>query len=121
MDGAVTITLRNEVGTSASLVLDKTNRADIFSFIQKTTGSQISLGLGTISSQPVSRIENRAFYRGKFSAKVQFAGERSLTFFICGHDLISLKTEKAGFKGLQPFIDVDGTSFQFIRLICRCP
>ncbi len=92
-----------------------------FRLSRKTTGSQISLGLGTTSSQPVSLIDNRAFYRGKFSAKVQFAGERSLTFFICGHDLISLKTEKAGFKGLQPFIDVDGTSFQFIRLICRCP
>lgn len=37
-DGVVTITLRNEVGTSASLVLDKVNRADIFSFIQKDDG-----------------------------------------------------------------------------------
>lgn len=35
--------------------------------------------------------------------------ERSITFFICGNDIASLETEKAGFKGWQAFLDVKGT------------
>lgn len=74
------------------------------------------LGLGRNSHLfTIKEIYNSAFYRGRFSARIQFTDitgtnpRGSVTFLICGHDMQALESEKAGFKGWQPFIDVQGT------------
>jgi len=117
----VTITLRNELGSSIPVVINRNNRNDIFSAIIRDNGLRRQGGddlsdIAWIGYQypPKLCINGRGFYRGKFSARVEFAGSqdiKSITFFICGYDVVCLASEKAGFKAWQTFIDIAGPPF----------
>ena len=120
-----TITLRNELGTSLPLNLDKFTRTDIFSALTRDPHSEAA---DTSSSSETAWIG--VFYRGRFSAKLHLTsttqgtdpsavtgGPRTttttITFLICGNDMSPLSdtgTKKPSFRASQKFISPKGAS-----------
>jgi len=123
---SATITLRNELGTSLPLILDRFTRTDIFSAITRDPHSVAGETSSSSSSSETAWIA--AFYRGRFSAKLHLTstgtrtdpsavtpGTTTITFLICAHDSMSplsdsTCTKKPSFRASQKFISPQGTS-----------